>query len=75
MDQELIHVYFVPGLAASKEIFKNINLPDTRFKAHVIDWVIPERKETMYTSAKRMAAFVVHKDAVLFQINSFGFSF
>ncbi len=71
MSQNIIHVYFVPGLAAGKEIFKNIRLPEDRFKTHVIEWLIPEKNEPITTYAKRMAAFVRHKNAVLIGV-SFG---
>lgn len=71
MGKDSIHVYFVPGLAAGKEIFKNIRLPEDRFKTHVIEWLIPEKKEPIASYAKRMASFVVHENAVLIGV-SFG---
>lgn len=71
MSQEIIHVYFVPGLAAGKEIFKNISLPEQQFKIHVIEWMIPEKKETIESYAKRMAAEVKEANAVLVGV-SFG---
>lgn len=67
----MTHVYFVPGLAASREIFKNIRLPVDRFTIHVIDWLIPEKNETMAHYAERMAAFVSEPNAVLVGV-SFG---
>ena len=71
MNEEIIHVYFVPGLAAGKEIFKNINLPATRYQMHILEWLIPEKKEQMPAYAKRMAHLVTHKNAVLVGV-SFG---
>lgn len=71
MSKDYIHVYFVPGLAAGKEIFKNIHLPEDRFKTHIIEWLIPEKNEPIANYAKRMAAFVNHKEAVLIGV-SFG---
>jgi len=71
MSQDSIHVYFVPGLAAGKEIFKNIHLPEDRFKMHIIEWLIPEKNEPIASYAERMAAFVAHKNAVLVGV-SFG---
>ena len=71
MSQDIIHVYFVPGLAAGKEIFKNIRLPENRFQTHIVEWLIPEKKEPISSYAKRMAAKVVHEDAVLIGV-SFG---
>lgn len=66
-----IHVYFVPGLAASKEIFKNIDLPTNKYEMHIIEWLLPEKKESLTSYAKRMAAFVTQENAVLVGI-SFG---
>lgn len=67
----LIHVYFIPGLAAGKEIFKYIMLPEERFKTHVIEWLIPEKKETLADYAARMASLVPEKQPVLVGV-SFG---
>ena len=55
MTPEITHVYFVPGMAAGKEIFKNIRLPKSRFKTHVLEWLIPEKNESIELYAKRMA--------------------
>ncbi|MGK0386476.1 MAG: pimeloyl-ACP methyl ester carboxylesterase [Patiriisocius sp.] len=65
------HVYFVPGLAADKEIFRNIKLPVSHYTMHVISWLIPHKKEPIANYAERMAAFVNHEDAVLVGV-SFG---
>ncbi|MBW2938126.1 alpha/beta hydrolase [Aureisphaera sp. CAU 1614] len=66
-----IHLYFVPGLAASKEIFKNIVLPIDQYEVHIIEWLIPEKKESLTSYAQRMAAFVTEENAVLVGV-SFG---
>ena len=71
MNTELTHIYFVPGLAASKEIFRNIKMDPERYRVHVIDWIIPKKKETLDEYARRMAAFVDQKPAVLVGV-SFG---
>ncbi|GEQ85965.1 alpha/beta hydrolase [Patiriisocius marinistellae] len=71
MPQHIIHVYFVPGLAAGKEIFRNIKLPKNRFKTHIIEWLIPEKNETIANYSKRMAAMVIEKNAILIGV-SFG---
>lgn len=67
----MTHVYFVPGLAASKEIFKNIRLPEAHFTIHVLEWLIPDKNESMQQYAARMASFVAEEDAVLIGV-SFG---
>ncbi len=71
MNQEIIPIYFVPGLAAGKEIFKHISLPEDQFNVHIIEWKIPEHKETIEEYAQRMAAEVKEKNAVLIGV-SFG---
>jgi len=59
------HIYFVPGLAAGKEIFENISLPSEAYEIHIIEWLIPSKKETIIEYAKRMAAEVKHPNSVL----------
>jgi pimeloyl-ACP methyl ester carboxylesterase len=71
MSQQIIHIYFVPGLAAGIEIFENISLPEDLFKVHFIEWKIPENKESIKDYAKRMAQEVTEKNAVLIGV-SFG---
>ena len=71
MNNKKNHIYFVPGLAADKEIFENISLPENLYTLHIISWLIPSKKETMAQYAKRMAAFVTEKNAVLVGV-SFG---
>ncbi len=71
MITEKIHIYFVPGLAASKEIFKNIHLPDDRFQIHILEWLLPEKEESLEQYAHRMAKKVTRPQAVLVGV-SFG---
>jgi len=71
MSQQIIHIYFVPGLAAGIEIFENISLPEDLFKVHFIEWKIPENKESIKDYAQRMAQEVTEKNAVLIGV-SFG---
>ncbi|OAB78197.1 alpha/beta fold hydrolase [Cochleicola gelatinilyticus] len=71
MKFEKTHLYFVPGLAASKEIFRNISFPETHYETHIIEWLIPDKKETLKSYAKRMAALVSEDNAVLIGV-SFG---
>ena len=65
------HIYFVPGLAAGKEIFRNISLPSDRYEMHILDWMVPEKKESIQAYAKRMAERVAHDNVVLVGV-SFG---
>lgn len=68
---DLIHIYFVPGLAAGKEIFKNISLPEDRYRVHYLEWLIPNKKESLENYASRMAALVTEPNPVLVGV-SFG---
>ena len=65
------HCYFVPGLAASIEIFKNIRLPEDQFEIHILEWLIPEKDESISAYVQRMAAHVKHPNPVLLGV-SFG---
>lgn len=71
MNQSITHVYFVPGLAAGIEIFKNIKLPETQYKTHFIEWMIPFKKEPLEDYAKRMSEKVTEPNAILIGV-SFG---
>ena len=67
-----IHIYFVPGLAASPKIFEYLQLPEDQFEFHFLEWIIPTSiNETIYDYSKRMAALVHHPDPVLLGV-SFG---
>lgn len=66
-----IHVYFMPGLAASSLIFERIDLPEDIFEIHLLDWEMPTENETLKAYAKRMATLVTEEDVVLVGV-SFG---
>ncbi|HPE83623.1 MAG TPA: alpha/beta hydrolase [Aequorivita sp.] len=70
MNSEKTHVYFVPGLAAGSEIFRNIKLPE-KYEIHILEWLIPENNESLQAYAKRMAFRVKEKDSILVGV-SFG---
>ena len=71
MSDKKIPVYFVPGLAAGKEIFRNILLPKKQYQTYVLEWLIPEKNETISEYSARMAALVIEPNAVLIGV-SFG---
>lgn len=71
MSEQKTKVYFVPGMAAGKEIFKNIKLPEERYEIHILEWLIPEKNESMESYARRMAASIKDDDVVLAGV-SFG---
>ena len=66
-----IHVYFMPGMAASPSIFERIRLPQETFEMHLLEWIVPRKTELLKEYAKRMAEIVKHEDAVLVGV-SFG---
>lgn len=66
-----IHVYFMPGMAASPTIFENIKLTEEQFEMHLLEWELPLPKESLSDYAKRMSNKVVHKDCILVGV-SFG---
>lgn len=61
----------MPGLAASPTIFERIQLPEAEFVSHLLEWVLPEDKETLAHYAQRMAANVKEENAILVGV-SFG---
>ena len=66
-----IHVYFMPGMAAGSSIFERIKLPEEVFEMHLLEWIMPEKKETLQQYAKRMAEKIKHENVVLIGV-SFG---
>ena len=66
-----IPVYFIPGLAASSQIFNNIKLPSESFETYFLEWFLPSINESLQDYAKRMALQIKHKNPVLIGV-SFG---
>ena len=66
-----IHVYMMPGLAASTAIFERIVLPTDDFEIHLLKWEIPFDHESLLNYAKRIAAAIQHPNPVLIGV-SFG---
>lgn len=65
-----IHIYFMPGMAASPKIFEFINFPDP-FISHHLSWVPPNEKETLKKYALRMCERIKHPNPILIGV-SFG---
>ena len=62
----------MPGMAANPIIFEHIKLPEDQFKIHWLEWMIPNKKETLESYAKRMiTTYIKHDDIVLLGV-SFG---
>lgn len=66
-----IHVYFMPGMAASSTIFERIHLPDAIFEMHLLEWEIPNPGESLTVYAQRIAQKVTHENPILIGV-SFG---
>lgn len=66
-----IHVYCMPGLAASSSIFERIQLPIDTFEIHLLEWKIPLKNESLVSYAQRMANDVKQDESVLIGV-SFG---
>ena len=71
MNQEIIHVYLMPGMAANSTIFEFIDLPKEQFEIHWLDWFIPKPKQTLQDYAKEMCAKIEYENSVLLGV-SFG---
>jgi alpha/beta superfamily hydrolase len=66
-----IHVYFMPGMAASSTIFERIQLPIDQFEMHLLEWLLPEKEESIAHYAQRVSENVKHKNVILVGV-SFG---
>lgn len=66
-----IPVYFMPGLAASPQIFENIKLPEDRFEMCFLEWCLPKDNEPVSSYAARIASNIKHDNPVLIGV-SFG---
>jgi predicted esterase YcpF (UPF0227 family) len=71
MKKDIIHVYFMPGMAANPSIFENIKLPEQQFQMHLLEWIIPDKNETLQDYAKRITTKIEHQNPVLIGV-SFG---
>lgn len=71
MDSQKVTVYFIPGMAAGPEIFSNIRLPKEKYHIEILEWMIPNKGETLTEYAKRMAQRVTAPNPILVGV-SFG---
>ena len=65
-----IHVYCMPGMAASPKIFEYLKLP-INFQTHLLSWIPPLKDEPISKYAKRMTSRIVFKNPILLGV-SFG---
>ena len=67
-----IHIYFMPGLAASSKIFEYLNLPDEVFECHYFEWCVPETEnESLASYAQKYVEQIRHEEVILIGV-SFG---
>ncbi len=72
MENKIIPIYFVPGLAASSNIFEYLKLSTKHFEIHLLEWLVPESKtEPLKHYAERMCKNIKHQDFILVGV-SFG---
>lgn len=71
INKNKIHVYLMPGMAASPKIFEYIKLPDQQFEIHLLEWEIPRENESLTNYALRMSTNINHDNIVLLGV-SFG---
>lgn len=71
MQKDKIHVYLMPGMAASPTIFEYIKLPQETFEVHHLRWELPEKNESLENYALRLSKEIKHEKPILLGV-SFG---
>ena len=66
-----IPIYFMPGLAASPQIFEYIRLPEDTFEIYFLEWILPLEEESLKSYALRISENIRHENPVLIGV-SFG---
>jgi len=61
----------MPGMAASSLIFERIKLPAETYEMHFLEWISPNKNESLKEYAKRMAENIKHQNVILVGV-SFG---
>lgn len=61
----------MPGMAASPSIFERIQLSSDIFEMHFLEWLLPEKEETIAHYAQRVAKGIIHENVILVGV-SFG---
>ena len=59
------------GLAASSLVFENINLKNSKYQLHRLDWIQPKKNESLNSYCKRLSKKIKHKEPILLGV-SFG---
>ncbi len=58
-------------MAASSSIFERIHLPTETFEMHLLEWVLPNKNESLKEYARRIAKNIKHENVILVGV-SFG---
>ena len=69
MNSSKIHVYLMPGMAASHTIFEYIELPSDLYVMHYLDWRVPGPKETFTQYAASLCMQVKEPKPVLIGVS------
>ncbi|WP_405397447.1 alpha/beta hydrolase [Maribacter sp. Asnod2-G09] len=69
MTDNVIHVYCMPGMAASPAIFEYIKLPEESFELHFLEWSIPLKGISFVDYAKNMCSKIQHNNVVLLGVS------
>lgn len=67
-----VNLYFVPGLAAGKEIFKNLKFDNANFNLFFLEWLTPKKNETLANYALRMTGPIAKNEHSVLIGVSFG---
>ena len=66
----IYNVYLMPGMAANPLIFEGLDLPEN-FVIHNLEWLLPEKKESLNSYCKRLSAGIRGSNIILIGV-SFG---
>ena len=69
MNDNKIHIYCIPGMAASPAIFEYIKLPEAVFQLHYLEWCIPKRGISFIDYAIDMCSEIKHENPVLIGVS------
>ncbi len=61
----------MPGMAANCDIFENIKLDNSKYKLHFIEWLEPEKEESLQKYSERIAVQITNEHPILIGV-SFG---
>jgi len=50
------NIYLISGQGSDYRIFKNLTLDTSKFEIHYLNWILPDKQETMNSFAKKMSA-------------------